>query len=324
MMENGSSNSTFLSRFNAQHRDLPGRELVREAGRGVVDSCRDSPSVCLDKKISYPASSPMHILLHTIALEPARWTPARVSRPLVELLPAIRDAGFMELEIFEPHLTLAPDEPTLVRELAQHGLAPVVLSSYLDLSPADYSTEAFLEQSRMLQARVARFGFRKVRLFPGRSPTPDRIGETIQIIAQRLRHLADPQPEVEFLIETHDGSLADNPADAVRLVEECERPNIGLLWQPTQFEAEAARRQFALQREFIRHIHLQNRKADGGFAPLAEGIIPWRELLAEIPPGVDATLEFVPSGVCPFERFDLAKSVQEAVQESSYAQGLAP
>ena len=263
----------------------------------------------------------MEILLHTIALEPGRWTPQRVARPLGELLPAIREAGFTALEIFEPHLALAPDEPALVDALVRQGLDPVILSSYLDPSAEDGNV--FLAQAQTLQRRVDRFKFRKVRLFPGRSPSPERTGETIELVAQRMCQLADEQPEVEWLLETHDGSLADEPADMVRLVQRCERPNVGLLWQPTRFDPEAARRQFAVQREHIRHVHLQNRTVEAGFTRLAEGVITWMDFLSELPPGVGGTLEFVPSGICAPEQFDLDETLREAVWECAFARSLA-
>lgn len=262
----------------------------------------------------------MEILLHTIALEPARWTPQRVARPLGEWLPAVREAGFTALEIFELHLALAADEAALSGELARLGLAPVILSSYLDLAAAP---DVFDAQAEALQRRVDRFGFRKVRLFPGRSPSPERTGETIALVAPRLRQLAEARPETEFLLETHDGSLADEPADVIAVLERCGRPNVGLIWQATRFDAAAARRQFARQRAHIRHVHLQNRTADGGFVPLAEGVIPWGELLPDLPPGVGGTLEFVPSGICPPERFDLAASLREAVRECAWARSVA-
>ena len=262
----------------------------------------------------------MNILFHTIALEPNRWTPARVSRPLAELLPAIESAGFRELEIFEPHLALAPNESALPSLLARHHLTPVILSSYLDLSAA--TAETFAGPSRTLLERLDRFGFRKVRLFPGRSPSPGQTEETIRLVSARLQSLADERPGIEFLLETHDGSLADDPACMPVLVERCARPNIGLLWQPTIFEPAAARAQFSLQKPCIRHVHLQNRAPDLSFAKLASGIIPWRELLAQLTPEVGATLEFVPSGICPLEAFDLQVTLQEAVEESRFAASL--
>ncbi len=147
----------------------------------------------------------------------------------------------------EPPLALAPDESGLVAEFARHGLTPAVLSSYQDLSPAVTARDSFLEQVEILGSRVTRFGFRKVRLFPGRSPSPERNDETIELIAQRLRPLADALPDVEFLLEPHDHSLADNPGDLIRLIEVCGPSNIGLLLRPTIFERELARSQYAIQ-----------------------------------------------------------------------------
>ena len=257
----------------------------------------------------------MNILLHTIALEPARWTPQRVSRPLAETLPTVAGAGFYKLEVFEPHLSLLPDEPAMIPLFTRHHLVPTVLSSYLELSPHLNEDAAFQTQGEALLARVDRFAFKKVRLFPGKSPSPERTDATVTAIAGRLRQLAVACPHVEFLIETHDGSLADDPACVVALVEVTACPNVGLLWQPTVFEPAAAWMQWRLQSKFVRHVHLQNRTADGRFCRLAVGVIPWREILASASFEKDVTLEFVPSGICEPNGFDLSTSVQEAVDE---------
>ncbi len=260
----------------------------------------------------------MNILLHTIALEPARWTPARVSRPLIELLPAIAAAGFYKLEVFEPHLALAPDEGALVEAFRATHLAPTVLSSYLDMNPATNPEETFAPQARALLARVEQFGFQKVRLFPGRGPELVQTDETADRMASRLRTLATHRLETEFLFETHDGSLADDPARVLRVLERSGCPNVGLIWQPTVFEVGAAREQFAVQRSAIRHFHLQNRTSADRITTLGAGIIPWKELLGAINFGADATIEFLPTGLVPLEQFDLTTTLQEAVQEFDY------
>ncbi len=260
----------------------------------------------------------MNILLHTIALEPARWTPQRVSRPLSEILPTIAGAGFYKLEVFEPHLALLPDEIALVPLFNRLHLVPMVLSSYLDLSPHLNPDASFAAQADDLLARVDRFGFRKVRLFPGRSPTPEQTAATVQRIGERLRDLAGRRSEVEFLLETHDGSLADDPACAVALVEASGAANVGLLWQPTVFEPAAARAQWEFQKPHVRHVHLQNRTPDGKFCRLDAGVISWGEILGSIGYEVDVSLEFVPSGICAVEEFDLTTSVQEAVEEFGF------
>lgn len=250
----------------------------------------------------------MNILLHTIALEPARWKPQKVVQPLARLIPHIAQTPFKKLEIFEPHLTHSDDEPALRDQLAERNLTPAVLSSYLELTERNKQADA------ELRARVALFGFKKVRLFPGRkvSPTDDAA---IAVVANRVRDLAVSLPGVELLLETHDGSIADDPERIVDLLAEIDAPNVGLLYQPTVFAAESALAQLAIQRPHIRHIHLQNRHPDRSFAPLAEGVIPWPEILGQL--DVDASLEFVPSGICPIEEFDLASVLAECVHEAS-------
>lgn len=268
----------------------------------------------------------MQLLLHTIALEPARWTPARVSRPLVELLPAIAGAGFHRLEIYEPHLAMAPDEDALLAAIATHHLEPVVLSSYLDLSPHANPEDRFAQEAQALLARVEMFGFRKVRLFPGRPASQDfaDVETTVRGVTERLRSLAGHRPEVEFLLETHDHSLADDPARVLAIAEATGCANVGLLWQPTVFDAEAARAQFAVQRSAVRHFHLQNREADdpGRFATLRAGGIPWPEFLSANGFDTDASIEFVPAGIRSPEEFDLTTTLQQAVEEFEYVANL--
>ena len=205
----------------------------------------------------------MNILLHTIALEPARQTPQKISRPLAELLPTIAGAGFYKLEVFEPHLALLPDEPAMVSLFAHHHLVPVVLDSSLELSPHLNPDGAFQAQAEDLLTRVDRFGFGKVRLSPGKSPSLEHIPAVVGQVAERLHFLATQRPRVEFLLETHDDSLADDPGCVVTLVEAVAAPNVGLLWRPTVFEASAAKSQWEAQAPFVRHFHLQNRTADG-------------------------------------------------------------
>ena len=266
------------------------------------------------------------IFLHTIALEPARWTPQRVSRPLAEILPAIARAGFRQLEVFEPHLTLAPDEAALPAVFSSLGLEPVMLSSYMNVNPAVTADAAFERDAQALEARVRRFGFRKIRLFPGPGvlPTDEPLIATVQA---RLAALARRLPEVEFLLESHDGSIADAPERLVRLVRDLALPNVAILFQPTVFEAQPALRQVECQAPWVRHLHLQNRAANdkSRFVRLAEGGVSWKEIVAKLHAHgaqVSATLEFVPSAICPVEAFDLERSLAEAVEEVKVFQSL--
>jgi sugar phosphate isomerase/epimerase len=252
----------------------------------------------------------MNILFHTIAIEPERWTPKRVSRPLTELLAPMAAAGFRELEIYEPHLGPETVSEEIRAGLEHHGLQPVILSSYLNPAVTDdRAARAGMEQ---IAERVSFYGFAAVRIFPGiKLPPADTAG--VAEFVRRVAELADLLPGASVLLETHDGSIADDPRAVVRVVADAARPNIGLLFQPTSFgDRESILRQFEIQRPHIRHLHLQDRNADMSFARMGAGVVPWRELFAAGAAAVDATLEFVPSGICEPGRFDLARTIGEA------------
>jgi sugar phosphate isomerase/epimerase len=256
----------------------------------------------------------MEVFLHTIALEPARWTPQRVSRPLLELLPRIAQSRFRKLEIFEPHLTMSGNEDRLSEAIREHGLEPVILSSYLRLAPDTGTASKVEQQTEELLRRVSRFGFKAVRLFP--------IAGTSGELERRARQLAASAPEVEFLFETHDGSLADDPERLVEFVKSLGQPNCGLLFQPTFFDPEGTAQQFELERHLIRHVHLQNRRPAnrGEFASIQSGVIEWSAILKSLPPGVATSVEFVPAGICAPAEFDLERTFAEIEESAAWVE----
>jgi len=260
----------------------------------------------------------MNILLHTIALEPARWTPQRVSQNLVDLLPKIARTPFKQIEIYEPHLT-SGDESAIQSSLAQHQLAPVMLSSYIQVGPNNTNDEKFATEKEALVARVRRFGFQKVRLFPGGGISPEDK-PAVEIVERRIAQIARELSDVEVLLETHDHSIADSPIAIVELIERIGLPNLAILWQPLAFDPESALEQFAIQKHLVRHFHLQNRYAEGPFATLKSGMVAWGKILEQL--NVDATIEFVPSGICPMEQFDVATTLAEIVSEADYVRSL--
>lgn len=264
----------------------------------------------------------MNLLLHTIALEPARWTPQRVSQSLLALLPAIASHGFTKLEVFEPHLE-GVSPRALVTAFAEHGLEPVMLSSYLNLNPHATSDAQLEPAMEKVTRRMEEFAFQKLRLFPGSGMNPSDSDGVAQF-HERLRTLAQRLPATTILLETHDGSLADDPVFLARFVLECGLPNVGLLYQPTLFEPVAALEQFRIQKSLIRHLHLQNRNPDSTFATLESGVIPWSDICRESGGKVDATIEFVPAGICEAAQFDLPAVLAQAREEATYVKRFLP
>ena len=197
---------------------------------------------------------------------------------------------------------------------------PVMLSSYLNLNPAATPDAVLDQEIAKLAERIEFYGFRKLRLFPGSGMKPEDE-KAAAVFMERLNWLLPRIPLVEVLLETHDGSLADDPELLVRLMKQMPA-NVAILYQSTFFSRQAALDQFRLQKPFIRHLHLQNRRPDGTFVTLSEGVVPWPEILGEIGDNVDATLEFVPVGIQPEEIFDLDATLRQAREEIAYARTL--
>lgn len=284
------------------------------------DFCIEVVSETRRLLIKCSAETAMNLLLHTIALEPARWTSERVSRPLVEFLPAIAAADFRALEIYEPHLVTARSPEELRDAFESHGVKPEILSSYLDWRHARSAPAAFRADLDDLAKRIEFYHFQKVRLFPWSAPD---LADSRHAFESSMRTIADRLPQTDLLLETHDGSFADDSRLILKLTEEIGRPNVGLLYQPTVFEPAAALEQFGLQRDWIRHLHLQNRHPDQTFATLEAGVVRWNEILADVSDGVNATLEFVPAGICSVAEFDLATVLRQAAAEFEYIRSIA-
>ena len=135
----------------------------------------------------------MKILFHTIAIEPARWTSERVSRPLTELLGPVAQAGFRELEIYEPHLGAKATSSDILEALRANRQQPVILSSYLNLNPAITTDAEVQEWSEVMAQRVEFYGFGKVRLYWAQAIGHDgSISGTWEIVADDLES-ASPQ-----------------------------------------------------------------------------------------------------------------------------------
>lgn len=263
----------------------------------------------------------MDPFLHTIALEPARWTPQRTSRALVSILPSIAAAGFHRIEVFEPHLTDATSSPEIRDAFRSLDLSPEILSSYVNLNPAKTSSAALDATVEVIRERIAYYGFRRVRIFPGSGMNPADKPATA-VFVQRLERLVASLKGTEILLETHDGSLADDPETITRIVRDLHAPSVGLLYQPTFFDTERALRQLDLQLPFIRHVHLQNRRPDRSITLLRDGVIPWDRIIPKLDQNVTATLEFIPAGICPVEKFDLAAALLQAQSEAAYIREL--
>lgn len=188
------------------------------------------------------------VLLGTVALEPNRWgtvdPSGRATTRLSRWLPAVADAGFDGLEVWERHLRDA-DEQEAAAVLA-HRLPVAVLNSYADLDDPDPA------ERRAVARWAARAGSRAVKFNVGADPS------AAGVYAERVAAwLDDLPPSTRLLCECHAGTaVADDPALAARVLGAAGPPaRVGAIVHTHQ-APDALRARFAAYGERIAHVHV--------------------------------------------------------------------
>ncbi len=220
----------------------------------------------------------MDLLLNTIMLEPNRWTPDRVlSRPLVDLLEGIDEAGFKDLELWGYHVDrMDPDGiARLAEALASRSMHAIGVGAYPSFhydGPQDEAEVARLE--RVVTASAA-LGATIFKIFPGRVASVDANATIRERTLGRLRDLADRvgHEGMTLTLETHDGTLCDNLDSTRRLLSELEGcGNVGICFQPyADDDTSAAIAAFDALGDHVRHLHVQNRDQSRTMTLLEEG-----------------------------------------------------
>ena len=156
-----------------------------------------------------------HLLLNTIALDPNRWTPEKVAYfDLVDLLPALAEAGFDALEVWQYHLSRLADEQ--VAALGERARSLGVTFPVVGLYPALHldGEERAREWAamEMLVARSADLGARVVKMFAGRLGSDEVDEEAFERSVGFAREMAEAVAEHGLVLtaETHPDTLCDS------------------------------------------------------------------------------------------------------------------
>src|SRR5262249_18725427 len=98
-------------------------------------------------------------------------------------------------------------------------------------------------------------------------------------IVANIRRLADAHPDLRFLFENHDGA-SSHPGVCRQVLEAVERPNVGLNFDPINFEHRGIDSFQAVQelRPLITHVHLKGYER-GRFCEFGAGTVDLLPLL---------------------------------------------
>jgi sugar phosphate isomerase/epimerase len=229
----------------------------------------------------------MGILLHTMATpeldpEAAIALAARLGFDGIELICQNYRCGV------SPEVAL-DDAAALGRRAAGQGVPITVLSAYEKriANPATEVRAAAVERLRRSVEIAAALGASGVRVLAGEETAdaqwPDALERLVASIREISRHAATHG--IMLLIENHMDTMAVSAARTVAICASVDRPNVGILFDPANLAtlgAEDFMTAFALQRHWIRHVHVKDAVTDArtrrSVIP-GTGHDPWPKLL---------------------------------------------
>ena len=226
-------------------------------------------------------------------------TPDLGLRGSIELFASI---GFDGIEIrcapdgqIDPESTVPADLDDARATLERTGLSVVCLTPY----NRDFVTEARSAELAALRRVVdlaTALECRLVRLYGGTDPVPEGVStnEAWDLTVSGIRELADyaAAGNVGFCVETHIGSLTFHAADAVRMVRDVDRDNVGILLDFAWVHLagrETATQAIDACAPYLVHCHYKDWLIESAGANpawharlMGEGTIPWREFFGEL------------------------------------------
>ena len=251
----------------------------------------------------------MQILLNTVMLEVNRWTADhQLTIPLIDLLPALKEAGFDALEIWQYHVSPMdrPEFDGLLARLTELGMETHILGVYPLLHQTGPEGKEAASQAARMVEYAARLRADIVKIFAGRVASADADEACWERSLTRLRDIAERAADHGMLltVETHGTTLADTVESAARLLHEMsDVGNLAICYQPYNFQdTDAALSEFDAVAQHVKHVHLQNHDEKGN-CRLTEGFLDYRRLLPHIKrSGFDGplSLEFT-TGIFPAE-----------------------
>lgn len=229
----------------------------------------------------------MQIILNTIALEPNRWTEGKIPHfRLEELLEPIAETGFESLEVWQNHLALR--DPEEVEEIAQRaeslGLGFPIVGMYprFHLEGEERQAElarfdGMVEKMDLLEADI-------LKLMPGQVASADLTPELWERSVDFMREVIERTEDsgIIFTLETHGGTVADDPDALERFMEDVDSDRLEVCWQPYDFTSTGrAVKLFDRFADSIVHLHLQGRR-EGQMELLEKSDIDYRQVLGHI------------------------------------------
>lgn len=273
----------------------------------------------------------MRAILGTIALEPNRWTAFREPRmDIIELLPAIRRAGFDQLEIWQNHISLR--SLSTIHALRAKGDETGVAFTYIGVYPVFTATGLEAREQERVQADILDkaeiLGTHRLKIMlacglKGGEATPDQLRQVADRFGRWYREAT--ARGIHMAVELHGGTIFDPVEAGERFTQAHPELDFTICYQPYDFQDTV--KAMALADRFsgrISHIHLQApqpHEKGGHYVLLEESSLDYRRLLPHIlrrNPGATLTLEFVRDCLEKGSDFDVERVLANARKDADF------
>jgi 3-dehydroshikimate dehydratase len=228
----------------------------------------------------------MHLCFCSIAFQRDKWGAQRVIERAIEtILPLLPAAGYDGVELWYTHIEKhdAGQRTALVTQLRQLRLTVPMLSSYYDFTGSAQLARDSLAHGREVLTVARELGVGAVRIFTGKVGSAEANAEQWQWTVDALQELADEAGRwgINLAAETHPRNLMDTVPASLELVTRVNRPNFGLIYQPSTFRTDYLGALAQLWPHVL-HVHATNMGADGKGTALAEGEMKYPEILGQL------------------------------------------
>jgi sugar phosphate isomerase/epimerase len=277
----------------------------------------------------------MRAILGTIALEPNRWTAFKEPRmDLIELLPAIRRAGFNQLEIWQNHVSLR--SLAAIRALRAKGDEVGMTFPYIGVYPIFTAGGLEAREQERIQADILDkaeiLGTHRLKIMlacglRGGEATPDQLRQVAERFGNWYREAKSRG--IQMAVELHGGTVFDPVEAGERFMQAHPELDFTICYQPYDFQDTA--KAMALADRFsgrISHLHLQapQPQDQGGlYSLLEDSTLDYRRLLPHIlrrNPTATMTLEFVRDCIAKDSPFDVDRVLASARKDADFVESI--
>lgn len=179
------------------------------------------------------------------------------SEEMEDRLAELATLGYDGVEFWQQYLDSA-DKTRLKEVLDKLNLDAAQLCPYFDFTDTEERRHESIELGKKYVELARYFNCPNVRVFTGKLSSKDASRELWRHAAISLRKLCDIGPDINFVLETHPGSLMDTSASTIELISMTDRKNLKVNLQVPLVDGEDIFESAKKLGKYTCHLHAHN------------------------------------------------------------------